>query len=154
MNSSQIKRFLWIALLSWLASGSAGFAETSPKLAQPDSDSFEMRQPVSHLVQELNLTSEQVASITSLTQKLYDPAIALSRDFNQAQQELDRLLAGSDATVGQIRAESRRVEALRQLIYRLSVEYRIGVREVLTPEQRAKLMQLCCTQKSEIRKTP
>ncbi len=125
-------RFLSFVLLLFPFQVQAGFAQSAP--ASPNSNLSEERK----IIQELGLTREQIEKLASLSQNLVSPTGILARDLNKAQQKLDQLLASSSASVGEIRDQYRRVELIRQAIYRLDVEYRIGLRDVLTPEQRPK----------------
>lgn len=91
-----------------------------------------------NITTDLMLTREQIEQLALLSQSLVRPTVPLGRDLTQAKKKLDQLLASSSASTGEIREQYRRVELIRQAIERLSVEYRIGTREILTPEQRPK----------------
>lgn len=109
-------------------------------VAQPTpSPTDTQKSEASKAIQNLQLTREQIDKIGVLVNGLAKPANPLSRDLEKADQKLNELLASPSVPISEIREHYRRIEVLRQSISRLDFEYRIGVREILRPEQRPKL---------------
>lgn len=94
----------------------------------------------SGLIQELNLTSDQVQRMQAVRQQYKDQIAQTSQRLRQAQQELQTLMA-STATANQVRDKHRQVVALQQQLGELRFESTLALRELLTPQQRIKYVE-------------
>lgn len=89
------------------------------------------------LVQELNLTSEQMQKMQAIRQRYKEQISQRASALRQAQQELRSLMAGT-AAAAEVRGKYRQVEELRQQLGESRFESTLAVREILTSEQRLK----------------
>ncbi|MBD2578662.1 Spy/CpxP family protein refolding chaperone [Oscillatoria sp. FACHB-1406] len=114
-----------LGMLLLIGSGSAAFAQLPS--APPSPPEF---------VQNLGLTPEQIQQIESIREQARPKLAQLDRDLKAARQTLETLMSSANATEAQIREQHRQVEALRQQLSETTIESRLAIREVLTPEQR------------------
>ncbi|MFM7448593.1 MAG: Spy/CpxP family protein refolding chaperone [Leptolyngbyaceae cyanobacterium] len=92
-------------------------------------------------LRDLNLTPVQVNQMNQIRDRYRDQLNQQRQALRQAQQRLQQLLSSSNASQRALLAQHRQVQALRQRLSDTQFESILAMREVLTPEQRAKLAQ-------------
>lgn len=92
-------------------------------------------------LRDLNLTPAQVNQMNQIRDRYRDQLNQQRQALRQAQQRLQQLLSSSNASQRDLLAQHRQVQALRQRLSDTQFESILAMREVLTPEQRAKLAQ-------------
>jgi periplasmic protein CpxP/Spy len=111
---------------------------------QPPQSTGETRIPaggVSKLSKELNLTADQIRRLEKMRTDSKGKTKERRLALRTAKQELSQLLQGN-ATSDQIRQKRQQVQALQRELSDLNFENTLAIREILTPEQRAKLQQI------------
>ncbi|MEM6612723.1 MAG: Spy/CpxP family protein refolding chaperone [Cyanobacteria bacterium P01_C01_bin.72] len=96
---------------------------------------------MNRLLQQLELTPEQSQQIESIQEESKSTAQEL-KDQLQTQDRGMRSLLSSDATDEQIRQEYQQAKAIRQQLSDNRFETMLQIREILTPEQRARAAEL------------
>ena len=92
-------------------------------------------------LQDLNLTPAQVNQMNQIRSRYRDRLNQQRQALRQSQQKLQQLLSSSNASQQTLLAQHRQVQALRQQLSDTQFESMLAMRQVLTPEQRAKLAQ-------------
>jgi Spy/CpxP family protein refolding chaperone len=92
-------------------------------------------------LQELNLTSQQIAQIEQIRNQSKQKNASTRQALRQAQQELVILLGGN-ASKEQLRSKYNQIRGLRQQLTDAEFENTLAIRDVLTPEQRQKFIEL------------
>lgn len=92
-------------------------------------------------LKELNLTSQQLSQIEQIRNQSKQQLAPKKQALRQAQQELINLLAGN-ASREQIRSKYNQIRGLRQQLTDAEFENTLAIRDVLTPEQRQKFIEL------------
>ena len=109
------------------------FADNSLLITKP-------KQP-SHLLQQLNLTSEQQQQIRQIHQQYTQQIRKKRNNLAILQQQLSDMMAGTEP-VELIRAKNQQLVTLRQEIGALRFESMLATREILTPQQRQKFREI------------
>ena len=92
-------------------------------------------------LENLNLTATQKQDIEKIRQK-YQPQITQKKtNLGTVQQELKTMMAGTESN-SVLRAKHQEVVRLRQELENLHFESMLQMREILTTEQRAQLVQM------------
>ena len=91
--------------------------------------------------QELGLTPEQQTQISQIRDDFSVRGRELKEEMKTNRQELHSLLS-SDASNNQLRSKHQQLQKLYQQAGNAKFEMMLDIREVLTPEQRTKLMEL------------
>ncbi|OLP19638.1 hypothetical protein BST81_03585 [Leptolyngbya sp. 'hensonii'] len=94
--------------------------------------------PLPPPLQRLNLTAEQQKKIQTILSEERSGAESLMQQLRQADEKMRSLLA-ANASADELRKQNREVQRLRQAMDERRFEVMLKMREVLTPEQRAKL---------------
>ena len=92
-------------------------------------------------MQELGLNQQQMEQMQAIQQKYKSKTSQQRQAVRQAQDELRNMMAGT-ASADEIRKKHDEVRALRQQIEDAQFASLLEMREVMTPEQRAKFAQL------------
>jgi Spy/CpxP family protein refolding chaperone len=92
-------------------------------------------------LQELNLTSQQLAQIEQIRNQSKQQNSSARQALRQAQQELVTLLGGN-ASKEQLRSKYNQIRGLRQQLADAEFENTLAIRDVLTLEQRQKFIEL------------
>ena len=100
-----------------------------------------MRGGIDRLVQQLDLTSEQSEQIEAIKEQSETENQALFEQLQTNRQEMQSLLT-SDAAREQLQANHQEGQNLRQELGDNRFETMLEIREVLTSEQRAQMMEL------------
>ena len=134
-----------IALLMLSLGSAVAHADTHPQSPQlfaqkPDGA---MRPPGarSRLMQELNLTQEQMQRLDALQQQSKKQMEQPRQALRQARQDLANLMA-SNADENAIRAKHNQLQQLQQQMANVRFQNMLEMRKVLTPEQRQRFAQL------------
>jgi Spy/CpxP family protein refolding chaperone len=121
-------------------SQSAAFPPLQIMLHSPNASDIEPgllnRHPA---LQHLELTSEQAAQIKTLQAQAQPDLMALMAQLRDEQDTLERLIANDDTSAIDLRMQHQLLQALQQAIADNQFEVLLGMREVLTPEQRTLL---------------
>ncbi len=96
---------------------------------------------VLNLVRELNLSSDQIQRLQQLRKNSQGKNKERRQALQAAKQELAQLLQGNGSS-DQIRQKRQQVQNLQREIADTNFENTLAIREILTPEQRAKLQQI------------
>lgn len=94
-----------------------------------------------NMVQELNLTSDQVQRMQAIRSQYQGQIQQRRQALRQAQQELKSLMA-STAPRGQVEEKFRQVESLRQQLAQVQFSSMLDTREILNADQRAKFAEV------------
>ncbi len=113
----------------------------SPQIAQNSPGARPQRRNKDGLLQQLNLNQQQMQQMQAIRQKYRSQIAPRQQALRQARQELATLM-NSTASASQIRSKNQQVEELQQQLQKLRFESMLEMREVMTPEQRAKFVQL------------
>ncbi|MBE9127136.1 MULTISPECIES: Spy/CpxP family protein refolding chaperone [unclassified Coleofasciculus] len=101
------------------------------------------------LMEELNLTSEQMQQLHSIQQQYRSQINNQRQELALAQEKLAELMA-STATVDQIRTQHEQVQEFSQQLGELSFESMLAMRDVFTPTQRHRFAQLMEQRQDEV----
>jgi len=93
------------------------------------------------LMQALNLSQEQKQKLETIRKQSQAQMGQRKQALRQAEQSLRQMMQGTDSA-DQLRAQHQQVQELRQQMENLRFENMLAMREVLTPEQRAKFAEL------------
>ncbi|WP_299415590.1 Spy/CpxP family protein refolding chaperone [Acaryochloris sp. IP29b_bin.148] len=91
--------------------------------------------------QELNLTPEQTEQIDQIREQGSQAKEATREEFRAAREKMQTLMA-SDASDDELRAQHQVLQDLHQQMGDARFENKLQIRQVLTPEQRAKMAEL------------
>ena len=94
------------------------------------------------VVEELNLTPDQVNRIDSIFKSNKGEIKALHRELNKKENELRNLIQNPDSTRNQVLELTDEINAIKSEGQKLKVQMLWEIREVLNPEQRTKLKEL------------
>ncbi len=103
------------------------------------------------LVRVLNLTPDQVQKLQAIRRQYKDQILQTSQQLRQARQQLSEAIAGT-APADEVRVKHRQVDALQQQLGDLRFESTLAVRELLTPEQRAKYVEAMQKQQQKVQR--
>jgi len=90
---------------------------------------------------DLSLTSEQTARIENLFQSTIGVLRAKKAELDQQEDELSRMIA-ANADEAAVTRQVDKVEAIRAYLNKMRTLQLLHIRQVLTPDQRAKLNRL------------
>jgi len=154
-----------IALLMLSLGSAVALADTNPPSPQvfaqkPDGSMRPQRvgdsRGVSHrsrLMQELNLTQEQMQRLDALHQQSKKQMEQPRQALRQAKQDLANLMA-SNADENAIRAKHNQLQQLQQQMANVRFQNMLEMRKVLTPEQRQRFAQLMQQRRGNSRNRP
>lgn len=139
-----LRRISVLAVLALSLGSTIAVAQANPhftqKLAQQTGQERGQRDKAQFL-QQLGLNSQQVQQIQGIQAK-YRPQIGQYRQsLKQAQEELSNMMAGT-ASSADIRKKHDEIRGLRQKVEDAQFASILEMREVLSPEQRAKFAQM------------
>jgi Spy/CpxP family protein refolding chaperone len=146
-----LRRFSLIAV-TILSLGSAAVLTNPNDLsaqAQPDFP-LAQRGDRNRLVQELNLSQDQVQRLEAIRQQYKDRITQQKQALSQAQQELRTLMAGT-GSANDIRSKYNQVKGLRQQLADTRFESMLAMREVLNPQQRQRFVELMQNRRGKFR---
>ena len=92
--------------------------------------------------QQLGLTAEQSTRIEQIYQATQPKLMVTKDDLDRTESELSRLINESTVTEAQVLQQIDRVEAARSELSKTRMLMLFHIRQVLSPEQRAKLKKL------------
>ena len=92
-------------------------------------------------LEQLDLSDEQKAEIKAIHEEAKADTEDLRGEMKEAKEEMKNLFA-NDASENQLRAQHRVVQSLHQELGTKRFETMLDVRRVLTPEQRARMVEL------------
>jgi len=98
-------------------------------------------QKMERMLQQLDLTPEQSQQIEIIKERSQTATEGLREEAQTQKDEMQALLA-SDATTEEIRGQHQEAQNLRQQLDSNRLETMLEIREILTPEQRAKMLEL------------
>ena len=93
------------------------------------------------LVKKLNLTIEQQQQIERIRRQYQKNILHQKKELESLKKQLTQMMAGKNA-VSEIRAKNQELVLLRQEIEKLRFESMLATREILTPEQRQKFLEI------------
>jgi len=93
------------------------------------------------MVKALALTDKQLGDIEDLTIKHRKEMIKQDADLKIMRMDMQKLIA-DNAPDGDIRAQSKKVSALKQKMHDAMLEHMLDLRRILTPDQQKKLKEL------------
>lgn len=105
------------------------------------------------LMQELGLSSQQVDQIRVIRKKYRGQIAQQRQDLKQAQADLENMIAGT-ASTDEIRQKHNQIQSLRQQLEEVQFNSLLETREVMTPEQRIKYVQLMQSRRTKSLKPP
>jgi len=94
------------------------------------------------MFQALNLTAEQQRQMIRLRAAMQEDMIEVRDKLRQRRAEMRALWAADEPDEAAILAKQDEMEPLRRQLRVRGVKFRLAVRELLTPEQKARLQQL------------
>ena len=151
-----MRQFSAMAVLI-LTLGTTAAATAAPSPAQPER--IAQNQPSNRLggkenglFEKLNLSAEQKQKMQTVRDRYKDQVSQRMQAVRQARQELQTMMSGTTANVGQMRDKHRQIMGLRQQLEEIQFESTLAMREVLTPEQRSQFSQMM-QQRREAAKT-
>ena len=115
------------------------FAESSSPVTQIAHG--QKRGGMKKLLEQLDLTPEQSTKIEEIHEQAHADNEALYQEMRTNYQEM-RSLFTSDASAEELRQQHQKLQGLRQQIGTSRFETKLQVREILTPEQRTKMVEL------------
>ncbi|MBD1880306.1 MULTISPECIES: Spy/CpxP family protein refolding chaperone [unclassified Coleofasciculus] len=140
-----LNRISLLAVLILSIGSAVALADPNPQssqtIAQNSPGARPQRGNKDGLLQQLNLTPQQMQQMQAIRQKYRTQIAPRQQTLRQARQELATLM-NSTASASQIRSKNQQVEELQQQLQKLRFESMLEMREVMTPEQRAKFVQL------------
>ncbi len=96
---------------------------------------------VSNLAKELNLSPDQIQRLQKLRENAQNQTRERRQTLQKSRRELAQLIQGS-ASSDQIRQKRQQVQSLQREVGDINFEQTLAIREILTPEQRAKLQEI------------
>lgn len=131
-----------IAHLATAPEAAVAQSEQSLRLAQASEPSAEgkQRRGWRKVFDQLDLSDDQKAEIQNIRQQARESGP--NREEARAAREKMRELFASDASADELRSQHQANQSLRQALRDQRFETKLKIREVLTPEQRAKLAEL------------
>ena len=96
---------------------------------------------VRNLAKELNLSPDQIQRLQKLRTSAQSQTKERRQTLQKSKQELTQLINGN-ASSDQIRQKRQQVQSLQREIADANFEQTLGIREILTPEQRVKLQEI------------
>jgi Spy/CpxP family protein refolding chaperone len=139
-----LRRISVVGVLGLSIGSLVPLAEANPQLTQTLAQTQyaqEGRPRGMPFMQELGLSQEQVGQIQAIQTKYRDQTRQQRQALKQAQQELENMLAGTGSE-DDIRAKHGQIRSLRQQIEEAQFASMLEVRQVMTPDQRTKFVQL------------
>lgn len=139
-----IRRISALAILMFTL-GSTAAAIAVPNPLEPETIAQNQRPNRSGgkqggMFEKLNLSAEQKQKMQAVRDRYKDQISQRMQAVRQARQELQTMMAGT-ANTSQIREKHRQIMGLRQQLEEVQFESTLGMRELLTPEQRSQLAQ-------------
>ena len=139
-----LHRISLLAVLILSVGSAVALADPNPQsaqIAQNSPGARPQRRNKDGLLQQLNLTQQQMQQMQAIRQKYRSQIAPRHQALRQARQELVTLM-NSTASASLIRSKNQQVEELQQQLQKLRFESMLEMREVMTPEQRTKFVQL------------
>lgn len=132
-----MKKFtLFVVVIILVASFTVGMAEPRGKQGGKDFRSGGRRSPYANM----NLTEEQKGKIDAMRQSMQKELTPIRTDILKKRMELN-LLWWEDSPEGdKIKAKQKEIRELREIMEDSLTDFRLSIKNILTPEQRAKLM--------------
>lgn len=127
----------WTAATESLFPSYAIAQETPDK---PNKEEFKKRRR-EEFRQQLNLSPDQIAEIDQIREQNKQDKQAKREALRTARDKMQTLMA-SDATDDELRAQHRVLQDLRREMGEARFETKLKIRQVLTPEQRTKMVEL------------
>jgi len=90
----------------------------------------------------LNLTPEQVEKMKALRKSFFEQTLPLRNDLMSKKFELKALWLKPDPDEGSILSKQKEISALKAQLGEIAIKNRFEMRQILTPEQQAKLANL------------
>ncbi|MDJ0577456.1 MAG: Spy/CpxP family protein refolding chaperone [Xenococcaceae cyanobacterium MO_234.B1] len=112
-----------------------------PSEAGPYRRGKDKGQRIERMIQQLDLTPEQTEQINAIREESRSENEALKQEIRSNRQQMQSLLA-SDASSNELRQQHQQMQRLHQQMGDRRFETMLQIREVLTPEQRAKMAEL------------
>jgi Spy/CpxP family protein refolding chaperone len=126
---------LWIVLFT-----TTSFADQQQGRISEDQDGMEKEKRIEQLATELGLTEEQKTKITASREK-YKPQISsLEASFKSAREKFTAAVENPNASIGELESAYRQKEDAQRSLQDAIFKSRMDFREVLTPEQRTKMI--------------
>lgn len=94
-----------------------------------------------NLMEQLNLSADQKQRMESIRNQYKDQIRQRQDAVRKARQEMKTMMDGN-ASTAQIRTQHEQISALQQQLMSTRMEMMLAMREVLTPEQRARMAEL------------
>ena len=114
--------------------------------ASPDAPGFKVgrrgKRGMKQIFQKLNLSPEQQERIKKIHQESKESSSSLRQEMRQTQEEMGKLMARSDISDGELRQQHEKIQSLKQQLGTQRFEAMLKIRQVLTPEQRTKMVEL------------
>ncbi len=115
-------------------------AQEASETEKPNKEEYKQRRQ-ERFRQELNLTPEQAAEIDQIREQGKQAKEAQREAKQEAREKMQTLMAG-DASDDELRAQHRVLQDLRREMGDARFENKLKIRQVLTPEQRTKMVEL------------
>lgn len=152
----KIQRPAVFSLLLLSLGGTIFLSQAHPLLSQaasPGPPPAKVRGDRTQLLQNLDLTQEQLEQLQTVRQRYQNQISQNAQALRQARQELQGLMAGTSPE-SEIRRKFRQVQSLDQRVDELRFESMLAMRQVLTPEQRRQVAQEFQNRRQRIRDRP
>lgn len=94
-----------------------------------------------NMMEQLNLSADQKQRMESIRNQYKDQIRQREAAVRAARQEMKTMMDGN-ASTAQIRTKHEQISALQQQLMSTRMEMMLAMREVLTPEQRARMAEL------------
>lgn len=115
-------------------------AQEASETEKPNKEEWRQRRK-ERFRQELNLTPEQATEIDQIRAEGKEARQSKREEYRAAREKMQTLMAG-DASDDELRAQHRVIQGLRQEMGEARFENKLKIRQVLTPEQRQKMVEL------------
>jgi len=93
-----------------------------------------------NVVEELELTSEQVENIDTIFQKYKGEIKYFHKELNENENKLKLLIENPNSTKEEVMEVTEKINTLKAAGHKLKINMYWEIREVLTPKQRSQLM--------------
>jgi len=132
-----MKKIFFVAFLLLFAA-SITIVEAQPRGMAPGTERMAGRKAA--LWSDLNLTEEQSEEISALRASLQEGMAPLRMEMVRKRLEMKLLWMAEDPDSVKIKAKQKEIQDLRGKLGEKMIDFRLAVRNILTPEQRSQLL--------------
>jgi Spy/CpxP family protein refolding chaperone len=150
-SSNSERRFKTMKKYSLIAAFMILFASFGFAMAQPDGKQVDKKDRVDRKYHHkekgrwspyrgLNLTEEQKAKVDAMTESMQKELAPVRTELIKQRMELDLLWMDDSPNADKIKTKQKEIRDLRGIVEDKLTDLRLGVLEILTPEQRLELL--------------